>query len=192
MAAGRNSKSRATIFEEFPSPRLGDCASEFLSGVRGGLVRRPAQDACGNASTCSFTVTIRNTSPGCFLGINLAGGPVTIDGKAWLSHADALTNGRSAQNAPTFTTTYGFPLVPAADADTRTMLQSLHYRFASPDQGYSLTQTLPDGTYNVYLWLVENFQSNWRNVNVRMEGVQVATRSVICRWANGKSTAPTT
>jgi hypothetical protein len=42
-------------------------------------------------------------------------------------------------------------------------------------QGFTVNQTLGNGSYDVYLWLIENFQSNFRSIDVRMEGTTVAT-----------------
>ena len=48
----------------------------------------------------------------------------------------------------------------------------------------NFSQTLANGNYVVYLWAVENYRSNYRSYNVKLEGVQVA--SAIGRLNNNR------
>jgi hypothetical protein len=105
-------------------------------------------------------------------GINLYGPAVTIEGDAWLGHAAALADGLNTGNAHTFDiSSYPFTLDPVADADTGLMFKSAVYY---PGAGFQMTQTLSNGSYEVSVWLLENFQGNGRNVELRLEGVTVA------------------
>jgi hypothetical protein len=108
------------------------------------------------------------------LGINLGGQAVTIEGNPWLGHAEALANGLSVSAVIAESYSYSFPLNPAADADTRAVLESVVWRPAPNGQGFTLGQPLSNGVYHVFLWLVENYQDNYRNVEVRLEGNSVA------------------
>ena len=40
--------------------------------------------------------------------------------------------------------------------------------------GFSMNQVVPNGTYQVYVWAVENFGSNYRNMDLKLEGVTAA------------------
>jgi hypothetical protein len=44
-----------------------------------------------------------------------------------------------------------------------------------PSQHINFSQTLSNGSYFVYLWTVENYVSNYRSFNVKLEGTQVAS-----------------
>jgi len=108
-------------------------------------------------------------------GINLNGGAVTIEGHAWSSYASALTSGFST-NAPSSGTASLPSLDPSTDADTRTMLESVLYRSSPPNgQGFRMSQTIANGTYQVYFWVVENYMSNNRDIDVKLEGATVDT-----------------
>jgi len=129
-----------------------------------------------------YTITLNDTpqyvvvsgggSPGTFVkGVNLNGAATTIEGNAWLSYTSALSSGLTVTNGSTTTT--GITWTPSADANTSAMLNSVVYRSAPPNgQGINLDQTIANGTYNVYFWEVENFQSNFRNEDIYLEGVK--------------------
>jgi hypothetical protein len=42
-------------------------------------------------------------------------------------------------------------------------------------QGFTITQTLPNGKYSVYIWEAEDVASNARNMNFILQGVTVAS-----------------
>ncbi|GLX67043.1 hypothetical protein [Paenibacillus glycanilyticus] len=116
------------------------------------------------------------TGPTFVKGINLNGAATTIEGNSWISYASALSSGLSVTNASTFSGTYSFSLNPATDANTQAMLQSALYRSNPANgQGFSMNQTIANGSYQVYLWTLENYQSNFRNEDVKLEGTTAAT-----------------
>jgi hypothetical protein len=102
-------------------------------------------------------------------GININGNAVTIEGNPWISYATALSTGFSqsggAQDTKSLTP------IPATDPDTTSMLNSLLYSSGN----LLLSQTISNGNYQVYVWTMENYSTNVRNWNLRVEGVTVAT-----------------
>jgi inosine-uridine nucleoside N-ribohydrolase len=119
-----------------------------------------------------------NPNNGFVRGVNFNGNGVTIEGNTWLSYSAALSQGLSvsAANLATNTRTPN----PAVDADTRAMLQSeLWY-----PGNMALTQTLSNGAYNVYLWVLEDYQDNYHRFDVRLEGSQKGTvnTGVVGAW----------
>jgi regulation of enolase protein 1 (concanavalin A-like superfamily) len=122
------------------------------------------QGAVGSSATATVTVT----TAGFVLGVNLGGGAVTIEGNAWRSDAQARANGLTT-TAPNLTTTNVTPS-PATDVDTRAMLNSAIWGPSS----FSVGQVLGNGTYDVSLWVIENWQGNNRSFNVTIEGATVA------------------
>ena len=56
-----------------------------------------------------------------------------------------------------------------------TLLKSGIYRSGPPNgQGFQVARNVANGTYDVSLHCIENFQSNARNMNIAIEDVQVA------------------
>ena len=138
-----------------------------------------------NASSGGTTVTLDRVDvsstttpptsppPGTFVkGININGAAVTIEGQQWLSYSQALSQGFSQSHG--VADTKNITPNPATDTATAAMLNSLLYADADPG-GITLNQTVSNGTYQVYLWTMENFQSSSRRFNVRLEGAQVAS-----------------
>lgn len=131
-----------------------------------------ARDAAGNLSTMSTVANATTPSlpaSGFLMGINLNGAAVTIDGHLWKSYATALASGLSFSPAITRAATTVTPS-PATTTDTSAMLNSAVYSSSS----WTLNQTVTNGNYNVYLWVMENYLSNNRSFNVQLEGVTVA------------------
>jgi hypothetical protein len=102
-------------------------------------------------------------------GINLGGTPVTIDRKRWLSHREALSAGLSLSP--------GTSIAPPAmfsgaslDFDRKTMLDSGLVGGGGPVQ---FTQVLPDGVYDLTLWL-----ANTAALDVSHMGLTVNDQSV--------------
>jgi len=101
-------------------------------------------------------------------GINFGGEAVTIQGHCWEAHSQARATGLSLPEAQTLQTQV-LPQ-PYASRETRNMLNSLVYR----PESLELTQSLPNGPYELYLWLIENYQSDWHAFELTVNGVSVA------------------
>ncbi len=140
------------------------------------IARQPPSRTVVTNSTVTLSVAAPGPSSTFVKGINLFGPAVTIEGNAWLSHASALVQGLTVTSAESYNNggPYSFPLVPATDADTALMLQSMLYTSENVSLGFSMNQALPNGSYEVYLWMVENYQNNFRDATVTLEGVAVA------------------
>lgn len=136
------------------------------------LSARAVDNQGASASSGSVTVNVSAAPPtsGFVLGVNLNGGAVTIEGNTWRSDATARANGMTT-SAPNLTTT-GVTPSPATDAATNAMLNSAVW---ANNSGFTLGQTLTNGTYDVYLWVIENYQSNARRFDVRVEGTTAAS-----------------
>jgi hypothetical protein len=101
-------------------------------------------------------------------GINLGGKAVVVAGDRWQSYAEAMATGLSVPGAIALTT-YCVPS-PYASGGIRTMLNSVIFK----PQTLVLEQTLPTASYDVYLWIMENFQAHWRSLEVQVDGQAVA------------------
>ncbi|MBI3879110.1 MAG: tandem-95 repeat protein [Verrucomicrobia bacterium] len=120
------------------------------------------------------TSAVVNVSVIWFRGINLNGTNVTVEGRSWMGYAQAQSNGLTVANSGNGSTS--ITPVPATDFDTRSMLQKYLYRLSpATNQGINFTQTIPNGSYKVYLWMMEDFQNNFRSMDVKLEGTPVAT-----------------
>jgi hypothetical protein len=102
-------------------------------------------------------------------GINLGGDALAIEGNTWDAYSTALTNGLSAPGASGIATSV--QPVPYAPPNLRQMLNSVIFK----PETLELTQVLPPGNYDVYLWIMENYQTNWHSLEVRLNGKVVAT-----------------
>jgi len=94
---------------------------------------------------------------------------VTIEGNRWIGYSEALTAGLSFTTAIN-TWVSQVPPQPAVDADGYGMLNTAVWLPTS----FGLRQTIPNGTYQVFFWLLENHQSNFRSFDVRLEGATAA------------------
>ncbi len=140
----------------------------------------------GTSGSVSITVSTVSAPPpsvpsasGFVRGINLAGPAITIEGNPWLSGLEARNrNLLSVQSgAEWFTDRYSFTYSPAADAQTDLLLRSLLWASGtSPGGGVQLKLPVSNGTYQVYLWIVENNKNNYRLMDVVVEGVVVQSR----------------
>lgn len=101
-------------------------------------------------------------------GINFGGGAVEIGGDRWLSYPEALATGLATPGA-TVATTYYIP-APYASRGTRTMLNSVIFK----TQTLEIEQTLPNDSYALYLWIMENYQTHWHTLELRVAGQSVA------------------
>lgn len=137
-----------------------------------------ATDAGGAAAMSSpVTVYAGARPPGLVMGVNLNGPAVTVEGERWLSYDEAIAGGFAASAVTLWSGTYGFALEPQPDAGTRRMLESAVYRPSPPNgEGLRLAQPLPNGGYEVYLWIIENHRPHYRDIDVRVQGELVAER----------------
>jgi hypothetical protein len=109
------------------------------------------------------------TSQGEFVkGINFNGKTVNVDGHSWLSHSQALASGLSAPEA--IVTETSVKPHPAVNRNVSRMLNSV---ICKP-QKLEIIQTLPNGSYDVYLWIMENYASNHHSMDVSLGGEIVA------------------
>src|SRR5205823_50447 len=115
--------------------------------------------------------TASSATPTFLKGINLGGSDaVTIEGHPWLTYAQAQAAGFSVSGgnaAPSSRTSF----TPAADAATQKMLSTCVWAHAR----ITMTQTLANGTYQVYLWVAEDGASSARSFNVTLNGTKVAS-----------------
>ncbi|MCA0457175.1 MAG: cellulase family glycosylhydrolase [Chloroflexi bacterium] len=101
-------------------------------------------------------------------GINFNGNAVNILGNQWVSYAAAKGQGLTVAGAASSNT--HLATNPTTDAATSHMLNSA--LFSSADKGtMSLTQVIPNGTYRIYLWTMENYAGNQRRWNLTAENV---------------------
>lgn len=108
--------------------------------------------------------------PGTFFrGINVNGNAVTINGNSWLSHTNAVAQGFSTANQ-----TFRNPRLysPFVDDDTNTMVGEGIW-CSGCDVNFS--QVVSNGSYDIYLWMIEDYQSNYRSSNAIVQGAQLAS-----------------
>lgn len=104
------------------------------------------------------------------LGVNLNGPPVVIEGQTWLSHEEGIAQGLAIEEAYAWSGDVGSRLRPEADSDTALMLSSVIWRAnASDSSGLRISVPAPNGTYKIYLWLLENFRSYHRVIDVELQ-----------------------
>ncbi|MDQ0890895.1 chitodextrinase/beta-mannanase [Paenibacillus sp. V4I9] len=134
-----------------------------------------AKDAAGNFSafSTSLIVTTDSINTNFVRGINFGGPAVTIEGQNWLAGNNSLIT--YSANVKTYINSPAITPVPAVDSATSTMLNSNIYASASD---FTVTQPLPNGSYQLYLWSLENYQANSRSFHVFLEGVQVTTAPI--------------
>lgn len=106
------------------------------------------------------------------LGVNLNGGPVTIDGDRWWSQREAVDHGLVVPGDAMVTATAVTPM-PAVEGAVATMLNTAIHRV---DTDLPLSLPLADGPYVVDLWLMENYRPGHRSLTITIEGTVVAQR----------------
>jgi hypothetical protein len=102
-----------------------------------------------------------------FRGINLGGAPEIIGGRSWLGDAQARAEGLLTPDAAPVTDSDD-PLSPPTDPSTARMLQTTVYTVGSGQLRIILP--VQNGTYAVYVYLVENYQSGYRSLDIAVEG----------------------
>ncbi|MBI3882388.1 MAG: Ig-like domain-containing protein [Verrucomicrobia bacterium] len=126
------------------------------------------------AVTTSAAVSVRVGAVGTpvfWRGINFGGNAVNIEGNQWMGQAAAEANGLTFPTRP-FTSTSTVTPVPAAAGDLNTMLNSC----AWAQNGFTISQAVSNGDYQVYFWVMENYQANFRDITFKVEGSIVATQ----------------
>ncbi|NOU64565.1 hypothetical protein GC096_11040 [Paenibacillus sp. LMG 31461] len=102
-------------------------------------------------------------------GVNFNGGAVTIEGNSWLAQSAAVTSGMTISSVSSATNTR--TPNPSADVDTASMLHSEIWKGGN----ISISQTVTNGTYSVFLWVMEDYQNNFRSFDVKLEGAVKGT-----------------
>ncbi|MBU6228966.1 MAG: hypothetical protein KGQ93_04655 [Cyanobacteria bacterium REEB459] len=99
--------------------------------------------------------------PGKFVqGINFGGPALTIEGDRWLSLGETLTRGLTMAD-PQTARSYVKPN-PSTSYSITKMLNTVAFKA----KALTLQQSLPDGSYDLYLWLMENYRSDWHSLQV--------------------------
>ncbi|HYG73955.1 MAG TPA: FecR domain-containing protein [Planctomycetota bacterium] len=103
-------------------------------------------------------------------GINFGGEAVTVEGERWLSHKDALAEGLSLSAEPLIRKT-SVPPKSLTDAALTEMLNTAVY---ANESNLALKQTVPNGGYELYLWLMEAQADYRRSYEIQVEGESAA------------------
>lgn len=103
-------------------------------------------------------------------GINFNGNAVSILGNQWLSYSAAKGQGLTVSGAGTSST--GIIPNPSGDAATSHMLNTS--LSSANDKGtINIAQIIPNGTYRIYVWTMENAAGNKRRWNLTAENVSL-------------------
>lgn len=102
------------------------------------------------------------------LGINLGGDAITVQGERWQSQSEALAGGVNLPDVKMARTRLA--PVPHAEPDTRAMLNSVVFR----DRTLDIALPLAAGSYELYFWIMENYQTHWHSLALRIAGQPVA------------------
>ncbi len=131
----------------------------------------PLSDLYLDLKDLLFPTRVEQVSPrseGQFVrGINLGGDAVTIDGLRWEGYRQALGNGLATPGATAARTSV--KPEPYLGGDLRRMFNTVVYRPRTLD----LSVSLGNGAYKVYLWVMENHQSGWHGMELRIDGKPV-------------------
>lgn len=143
--------------------------------VREGLVRftRRADGVQTDVGAGGTASTAPAGNPPATWRINLGGPPVLVDGVSWLGHDEALARGMRT-SADSRARPPSLPLDPEPDSTSRTLLATALWR---KSQRWSLALPLPNGSYRLRLWLVENDRRYdlQRKMDVHAEGAALFT-----------------
>ncbi|WP_217592882.1 S-layer homology domain-containing protein [Cohnella sp. GbtcB17] len=151
-----------------------------LSGLDNGRVYRlniVSVDGSGNESGGTTLEAAPRSSQSLFYkGINLNGQGVTINGNPWISYEQAKAEGLAVTAggaAPAAGTTANFPLPFEDIYDVTHMLNT---NVSASKKPLKLEQTVPEGSYRVYLWFMETSADRSRSFNLDVEGRRAATQ----------------
>lgn len=143
-----------------------------------------------SVSTCSAPMVIKQVF---YQGIAFGNDATnrTINGNSWLTTAQAVSAGLAFTTpASTFNSTGGLlcdgttpvSLSPPVSGDTQAMLYHLHWN-SGGHLGFNYP--LPSATYRIYLYSHENCSTNYRAVNIQLEGAtfeSAAERQAANEW----------
>jgi hypothetical protein len=104
-------------------------------------------------------------------GINFNGQAVTIQGNLWTSYSDALASGLSISKVGSAETSV--KPKPRVNRDMNSMLNTIIFS----EEKIEINQTVQNGTYEVYLWIIENFRPDHHSMNVSLAG-QIVDREI--------------
>lgn len=109
-------------------------------------------------------------------GVNLNGTALMVDGNPLQSEADAAGDGLVTTNAQPVSLGGSLQLYPVPDPSTLDLLgDQLLLSGPAPDAPLGLSHPVPDGYYDVFLFVVEAQTSHSRDMVVSLEGETVAT-----------------
>ncbi len=127
-----------------------------------------------------FAESLFTVTSGKFVkGINFGGDRLTIQGESWLSFEEALAEGLSVSGIQSATTQV--KIKPKAEPEIAIMLNSVIYK----PQTLEITQDLPNGNYEIYLWILENYKTYWHALEISIGNECVATdvgKLALGRW----------
>jgi hypothetical protein len=120
--------------------------------------------------------------------VNLNGETVSLNGRAWLSQTDAIAFGMQLENTQAITTNSAIPLYPATDTAVITLVSNQLVRPNTPaNPALAISQPLLNGTYDVFIMLIEGEVGYQRDIRVLIEG-QVAAIGIgnlsLGEWVN--------
>ncbi len=130
-----------------------------------------AIDSSGGRTTSEPVLVIVGKNSGFLLvrGICLGGEAVDLDGGRWLTQEQALAGGLTL--SPGKTVSDAFQPAPAVDAGVAGMLTT---GYEAAGNELRLSQELPDGFYQVALWLGEGKAANAHLCELEIQGVKQA------------------
>jgi hypothetical protein len=102
-------------------------------------------------------------------GVNFNGPAVMIEGQSWMSHEQAVADGLGFTPGIELFSGTVTPR-PAVSAEMATMLNTSVFRQKA---AFGVAWTIPNGTYDVFFWIMENVKDNHRRFDASIEGVPV-------------------
>ena len=100
-------------------------------------------------------------------GINFNGKAITVDGYSWTAYNRALTEGLSVPDS--MATETGVKPEPSVNRGMKKMLNTV----VCKRHKLEISQSVPNGSYEVYLWIMENYASNHHEMDVILGGQTV-------------------
>jgi hypothetical protein len=100
-------------------------------------------------------------------GINFNDKAITVDGYPWIAYSRALAEGLSVPDS--IATETGVKPEPGVNRSMKKMLNTV----VCKRHKLEISQSLPNGSYEVYLWIMENYASNHHEMDVILGGKTV-------------------